>query len=469
MRVLLTGATGVIGRALARELVLAGHELAVLTRDPSRLPDRFPYPAQAFPWPEGGSPPVEAFAGVAAVVHLAGEPLGEGRWTEEKKAKMRRSRVEGTRELLQRLHEARGRLAEDAVLVSASAIGFYGEQGQRVLTEEAARGDGFLPELCEDWERESAACTLRTVILRIGVVLTREGGAIPTMYPAFRAEIAGPLAGGRQWMSCIHLHDMVAILLAAISSPSWSGVYNAVAPEPATNAQFTRAFSGRIQVPAVLPVPALAVRVGFGEVAIEVLASHRVVPARLLAAGFVFKFADIEAIFEDLFEGPGEDLLVRDQLLPGPIHEVFGFFSDARNLERLTPPWLHFEVLGASDADGAPRPADAVVEGMLLDYRLRLHGVPVSWRTRIERWNPPFGFVDTQLQGPYALWHHEHLFHEVAGGTLMRDRVRYKLPLGLPGRLVAGGWVDSDVVGIFDWRKKAILEHFRGNHGPQPA
>jgi ligand-binding SRPBCC domain-containing protein len=249
------------------------------------------------------------------------------------------------------------------------------------------------------------------------------------MLPPFRAGVAGVLASGRQWMSWIHIDDLTALITTALTDACFSGVINGTAPEPVTNKAFTAALAEAVSMPALIPTPGFALRALFGELADELLASHRVLPRKAQALGFPFRFKTVDEALKDVVSPSGEHLFIARQFIAKPLKEVFPFFSDAMNLEKLTPPWLSFTVLGKPGA---------VHEGMLIDYKLKVHGLPVRWQTRIESYAPPHRFVDTQLRGPYALWHHTHLFHEVAGGTLMEDYVRYRLPLG-----VAGGAVDS--------------------------
>jgi ligand-binding SRPBCC domain-containing protein len=243
-------------------------------------------------------------------------------------------------------------------------------------------------------------------------------------------------------------------------------VFNATAPTPVTNREFTKALGVAVGRPAVIPVPGFAVRAAFGEVATELLSSHRVLPERAQERAFSFRFGRLENALGDICGTPGEKIYHTEQLIDRPVSEVFSFFCDAKNLEILTPPWLHFNVLGATDDSGARLDTTDIKQGMLIDYKLKIHGVPVKWRTMIERWQPPQAFVDTQLKGPYRLWHHTHEFIELPpqGGTsartLMIDHVRYQEPLGALGQVAAGWFVDADVAKIFNYRRQKIKELF---------
>ena len=294
MKIVITGASGFIGRRLLA--ALGGHSLAVL----SRRADAFQPPGAALVvWnPMEGPPDPAALAGTDAVIHLAGEPVAQ-RWTPAAKARIRESRVTGTANLVRGL----GRLnPRPAVLVCASAIGYYGARGDEVLDESASPGSGFLPEVCTAWEREAEAAEsvgVRVVRVRIGIVLAPEGGALQRMLPPFRAGLGGPLGAGKQWMSWIHLHDLVSLILHVVENPL-SGAVNGTAPHPVTNAEFTRQLGRTLRRPAFLPVPGLALRVLFGEMSEVLLSGQRVVPFAAEASGFRFSYPELNAALRDL-------------------------------------------------------------------------------------------------------------------------------------------------------------------------
>lgn len=295
MRVVISGATGVIGRRLVKEL---DAEVTVLSRDPNRA--RRELAAARFVAWDGQSPlDPSVMDGVDVVYHLAGEPVAAGRWTAEKKRRIVESRELGTRAVVDAIIAAKS----GATLVNASAVGYYGDRGDELLTEESAAGQGFLADVCRRWEREAARLESsgnRTTRLRIGIVLALEGGALAEMLPIFRTGLAGRIGSGKQWMPWIHIDDVVALLRRAGETPDLSGPVNATAPQPVTNAAFTKALARQLHRPALFAAPRFALRLAVGELATSVVASQRVVPERALRVGFAFRHPELGAALADL-------------------------------------------------------------------------------------------------------------------------------------------------------------------------
>ena len=295
MKVIVTGSTGLIGTALVRTLLADGHEVTRLVRGDAQT---FSAPGtSAVRWdPRAGTVEAEKLEGHDAAVHLAGESIAEGRWDEEKKRRIMESRVRGTRliaETLARLER------KPEALVSASAIGFYGNRGDEVLTEESASGTDFLSEVCREWEKATLAASqvgIRVVHLRTGVVLSAQGGALAKMLTPFKMGVGGRVGDGRQYMSWIDLDDEVGVIRRAIEDRDLRGPVNVVAPRPVTNEEFTKTLGGVLGRPTIFPVPAFAARLAFGEMADALLlASQRVEPARLKSSGYEFKYPDLAA------------------------------------------------------------------------------------------------------------------------------------------------------------------------------
>jgi uncharacterized protein (TIGR01777 family) len=294
MRVTLTGATGRIGSRLVRELRGRGDEVTVLSRDPERARSALG-DVDAYAWdPAAGPAPAAALAGRDAVVHLAGEDLAQ-RWNEDVKRRILASREQGTRNLVEGIRAADPR---PGALVSASAVGYYGDRGDERLDEDAAPGDDFPARVCVVWEREAAGAEelgLRVVRVRTGVMLDARAGALQKMLPPFKLGIGGPVAGGRQYVAWIHADDVVGIYLAAIGDSSWSGPVNATAPEPVTNRELSKTLGRVLRRPAVAPVPGFAVKLLYGEMAALVLTGQRAVPRQALERGYRFRHPQLDA------------------------------------------------------------------------------------------------------------------------------------------------------------------------------
>jgi uncharacterized protein (TIGR01777 family) len=296
MVIALTGATGFIGRKLLELFPPEQHSLVVLARANPRLNPLIHFSH----WDAVRSEPgMEALDRADAVVHLAGEPVAQ-RWTLAARRRIAESRIIGTRNLVSAIRRVRHR---PKVLVCASASGYYGDRGDEILTEHSPSGEGFLPDICRQWEAEAdaaAALGVRVVKLRIGVVLGSGGGALARMVPLFRTGLAGRLGSGRQWMSWIHVDDLTGLIRFAIDSPGLLGAVNAASPRPVTNAEFTRTLAARLGRPAVLPAPAFTLRLAYGEMARILFDSARLEPRAALSGGFVFRYPSLSQALENL-------------------------------------------------------------------------------------------------------------------------------------------------------------------------
>jgi uncharacterized protein (TIGR01777 family) len=294
LKVAVTGATGTIGRALVRALLERGDDVAVLSRNPEKAREALGAEVEAHAWadPESEPAPAEALQQTDAVVHLAGEPVDQ-RWSGDAKKRIRDSRVLGTRNLVAGIRSAGPRLQ---TLVSASASGYYGPRGDEKVTEGASAGDDFLADVVVGWEREARAADddgLRVALMRTGIVLSAEGGALGRMLTPFKLGAGGPIAGGKQYMPWIHEADVIGAYLYALDTESVSGAVNLSAPEPVTNKDFSKALGKTLHRPAIAPVPGLAIKALYGEMATIVVNGVRMVPAKLEELGYEFRHPDL--------------------------------------------------------------------------------------------------------------------------------------------------------------------------------
>lgn len=443
-----TGASGLVGRNTIHALLKGGHEVRALVRKPEQFLD---LPAKnIFAWNDSQKAPAEVFKNTDAVIHLAGENVSDGRWTKERKERIESSRVIGTRHILQAIAELSEK-ERPKVFVAAAGIGYYGLHVENESVESDSVGEDFLAQVCLKWEKEiftAEALKLRTVCMRFGLILSADGGLLSKMGP----EILG---NGKQWMSWIHIEDVVGFIQQAAEKPEIKGVFNLVAPNPVTQKELAQQLILQLGYPTSFPVPKLALQLALGELSEIVLASQKVKPKALIDIKFKFRYSYLAEALKDIYHGRHylDGRLKVAQFVPHKRHEVFSFFAKAENLEQLTPPWLQFHVEKKS--------SEEIKKGSLIEYRLKIRGVPVKWKTLISQWSPEQSFVDEQLSGPYKKWHHTHEFFEVRGGTLLTDVIIFRVPGHIFGKTLLSSWVRNDVQTIFSYRQKVIAQLYK--------
>ena len=295
MKALITGSTGFVGQHLAKKIP----EAVVTGRSIEKLKKVFGE-REARKWDGSGNAEPSFLDGVDTVYNLAGESIFNGRWNAVKKERIRASRIEGTRHLVDIISQTENR---PATLICSSAVGYYGSRGDEVLTEHSAAGDDFLANVCRDWEKEALRAEeygVRVVLIRTGVVLGADGGALAQMLLPFKVGVGGRLGSGRQYMSWIHIDDLIGIMLFARENTKLRGPVNAVAPNPLTNSEFTSTLAASLHRPAILPAPGFALKIALGEFANVLLGSQRVAPEALQEAGYTYAFPELKAALKDL-------------------------------------------------------------------------------------------------------------------------------------------------------------------------
>jgi len=460
LKILITGATGLIGNKLGETLVRQGFEIFVVSRNKQNAIENLHFAAQVIECDLNYSTfdfPID----VETVIHLAGDNLGEGLWTKEKKEVILSSRVKTSENLIQSiLNKSKDSSIKLKKIISASAIGIYPYSKSEEFTETATVGDHFLADVCKKWEdvfnqAEKKMNQVAFLKARIGVVLSSEGGLLEQLIPIFKLGLASNLASGRQWLSWIDIDDLVSAFLFLITYKAQSKIFNFVSPNPVTNSEFTIKLASRLNAKLILPsVPEFVLKTILGDKSVLAIGSQKVKPESLLKEGFQFKYAAITSSIENQISEDWKKYVVykSKQFINKPVELVFSFFSDAKNLQQITPKTLDFKILSQS--------SDPVQKGTVIEYKLKIHGVPVNWRTKILEYEKNVKFIDNQERGPYSVWHHTHFFEKIQSGTLMTDRVLYRLPMGWFGYFVAGWYVKLDVAKIFQFRRKSLKSFF---------
>ena len=452
MKILVTGATGMVGRTLLPLLKAKEHEVIALTRNLETAGVRLPIACQIIRWdPLSHKNLPDLPEKIDAVIHLCGEGIADGRWTQKRKQEIYDSRILSTRNLLTLFIKSQ---LLPRVWISASAIGYYKNASQSALDEASPPDDGFLAKVCKDWETETFKADvlgIRTLALRLGIILGHDGGITTKILPLFRMGLGGPLGQGNQWMSWIHVRDVAGLILTALENPTYRGPINTVSPNPVTNGEFTSVLAKILKRPAVFTVPAFALKLLLGEISQLLLASQNVSAQKATGLGYRFVYPKLKNALKVICDQIGHKFITEQWVLQ-PIDHVFEFFSNPKNLETLTPDFLHFKIVKISH----PK----IQEGAVLDYQLKLHGIPVHWQSRISGWVQGQRFSDQQTRGPYAFWHHTHEFYETRGGTVIRDNVVYKLPGWVPGDVLAHTYIKKDLEKIFIFRREQIERLF---------
>jgi len=476
MRIFITGATGFIGRALTLRLLGTGHQVTAWVRDENRARSLLGSDVELV---STNSSMGEQISQAYAVINLAGEPVLGGRWTASRKRAIVESRLNLTRAIATAIA---GSSSRPSVLISASAVGYYGDRGDENVEDDTAAGNDFLASLCRNWEAaalEAQKYGTRVFVPRLGIVLGAEEGALARMVLPFRFGAGGPIGSGHQYVSWIHIDDLIEILVAALLEERFSGPLIAAAPNPVTSRQLARAIGVVLHRPSVLPAPGLALRILLGEAGAILLTGQQVHPRRLEQLGFVWRYPEIETALADILKDDDVRIerfnefatkplvstasnylsghqphfvLSHKTRVEAPIEEVFRFFSKPQNLGVMVPRALRFRILSEMPHE--------IRAGLRIEYAIHLGPVPLRWRTCIEEWKPPDLFADSQESGPYHCWWHEHHFQPDVDRTLMEDRVYYTPPLGFVGTVANLLFVAPALRRIFWYRRQALRLRF---------
>ncbi len=456
-KVLIVGGTGFVGQQIGIALARKGFQLFATGRKAQKNKGQLSFPCELFDLDDHNHNDLHKIftKKIDIVINLAGTPIVGKRWTSAYRKQIRSSRVDVTKALTDAILKAE---YKPEVYLQSSAIGYYGDRADEILDESSVPGKDFLGQLCVDWENASRpleTAGIRRIILRHGIILGLTGGALPQLMSLYLKRLGAVLGNGKQWLSWIHIADVVSMFVAAIELNQYDGPINCTSPNPVRFKAFHAALNQSIGITSPAFAPKLAVKAILGKSAVVVLGSQRCQPSKVNDLGFVFQFPTIEMALQDLIESAprrGAQLLVREQWIAKTPDQLWHFFANEQNLEKLSPRKLKFKILDKS--------TEELQQGTLINYWIRVRGVPMRWRTLIAQWQPPQSFTDIQLKGPYKTWHHVHKFEELAGGTLMTDQVTYILPFRFLANLTYGLVVDKDVEEIFSYRRKMIAELF---------
>ena len=476
MNIFFTGATGFIGRATVAYLQGEGHSVKALVRHTTKARDLLGQGVELFPHNISLEQLSNVLGNCDAVVNLAGNPIAT-RWTKRKKASFRASRVNTTKNIIEAIEKCG---TPPKVFISASAVGYYGNRDSEVLTEESQKGEGFLSELCEEWENTALQAQqngTRVCTLRTGIVLGREGGILQALAPLFEMNL-GSYIGSKHYVPWIHITDMVEIIGRCINDDSLQGPINCTSPFPVTNKEFASALKHATNSRLLIKVPSFIVRPFLGEASAMLTSSQNALPKRLETNQFEFRFPQLanalaaEFTHEnvtienyqrdhndtDTLEAKfgvakrGQYQLTTQVLLRQDSKKIFEFFSSPLNLGLLTPTWVDFRILD--------RP-DKIESGSYIQYRIGLWFLGFKWLSQIIRWEPNNIFIDMQEKGPYRFWWHEHsLIGNNDNSIIMQDRVIYRMPFGAIGRLMHKLFVRKTLLRIFNFRRQIIQLRF---------
>ena len=468
MNILFVGGTGFIGRPTVAYLLGKGHRISVWTRNIERAKDLLGEEIIFIP-PDVTLEDLKLEIECAdAVINMAGEPLIGVRWNKRNKREFVDSRVGLNKTISKLIGECKN---PPSIFIAANAIGIYGNRGEHNLTESSSIGKDFLSQLCLEWELaalESRKSGTRVCVLRMGIVIGREGGMLQKMMNGFQLGVGSYLGSGKQALSWVHFHDVVKIIELCLKDKELNGIYNVTSPHPVTALEFSKTLAKITGVKLLIPFPRPFVRLLFGEGGDVMTSGQHVSPRNITRAGYVFVYKKLkEALLEQVkpdsvqvkhvvtmkrFLRSSEYQIQSTTLLNSNADNVFNYFASPRNLGPLTPSWLKFRILKGPETIGL---RSKIV------HRIWIGPLPVKWHALITVWKPYECFVDTQQHGPFKLWEHVHTIRSLGvGRSVMNDTVRYRLPGGILGNFINRFIVSKLLIRIFFYRHQIIKLRF---------
>lgn len=463
MKILVSGATGFIGRHLCQRLLRDGHEVTAWVRDPNKAVSQLGCEVNILGGASNYLLPDTGVDEFDAIVNLAGAPVAGVRWSAARKKQILDSRVRTTEALVAAINRSP---TPPQVLFSTSGIGFYGYgDPKEVFTESSDAGNDFLSRVTQAWEAAAnqTANGCRLVIGRIGLVLGLDEGILGKLTPIFETGLGGVMGSGRQGMSWVHIYDLVDFIAHALLNERTEGVYNCVAPNPVSHRQFCKTFAKTLGRPCLFKIPGLALKTALGEASEMVLQGAVVTTERTDATGFSYSFAHLGGALEHLFEKKNGPVIqaskqksghfsIRDSTrVQAPFETVRPFFFFPKSLSILSPPASRMEFLYGHESE--------MREGHEMAFRVQLGPLTQTWTAIIEE-NTPDYFVDTQAKGPMSSWHHKHRFIAQDWGTEISDEVQFRMPLGPLGRFALKLFAGEMIRRLFVYRKHMMKIRF---------
>lgn len=451
MKLLISGATGFIGQELIEKLLDEGHEIWALTRNKEKAQKYYPYPVDFLTWKELDE--LDKLPEWNGVIHLAGEPIANKRWTKTQKEKLYHSRITTGKSIIEAIE--RKQISIDFFFTS-SGIGIYGDQGDQTLNESSPVADDYLAKLCTDWENFTKPLQqkgVRCCQLRTGIVLGTNEGALKKLVDLCQLGLLSPLGDGKQYMSWIHIEDWVNALLFIMKNNEISGPVNFVNPHPLPNKLFMQYLAQHFNKWLLPNAPTLILKLVLGKMSQILLDSQKVQPQVLQKNHFSFKYSNLQESLLNLYPNPERGLIIKKKLfIPEETAKAFSFFTDPYNLEKVSPPFLKLKILESSDKK--------IQTGSIIKYRLTIMGITLKWKTKILDLKENSYFVDTQEKGPYKTWLHTHSFVAHKRGTLLIDTVHYRLGFGILNHWLSLFFAAKTIEKVFLFRTQAMKKIF---------
>ena len=481
MNVIIAGATGFIGSELVSFLHGKGHLVTAMVRNPEKAAEQLGAGVNMLAFSDSDDDLARAFGRADAIVNLTGRPVAPVRWSKSKKKDFYESRVGVTERIVSIMENCE---TPPSVLISASAVGYYGDRGDEKITEQSEIGGGYLSELCDAWEKAALKAQnfgTRVCTLRLGVVLGREAGFLNQLSLPFEMGIGSYVGDGRQWVPWIHYFDLLRIIELSINDEGIFGPLNCTAPNPVRSKSFSKCLAKILGAKIVIGFPSICLKLVFADGEEVLTNSQNALPDVLMRKNFKFIYDQLEnALIEECtpdkvsvvkvdpikesFDSSfkySRKLFKADYKIETSVslrvnsEAAFNFFSSPLNLGLATPKWMGFQI-----TESPPK----IMQGSEFEYKIKLGLLPMKWRTEIVKWSPDDLFIDFQKRGPYSLWWHQHrIVPEGDSRCRMEDQVFYKVPGWFVGRIVHKYLIKNMLIRIFSYRRKIIQMRFGGS------